>query len=51
MKEKEQTRILIIDNDESVRNSLSKALEKAGFMADTAENGTEAIEKANLISP
>jgi DNA-binding NtrC family response regulator len=46
MKEQEQTRILIIDDDESVRETVSKALEKAGFVVDTAENGREAIEKA-----
>jgi DNA-binding NtrC family response regulator len=46
MKEQEQTRILIIDDDESVRETVSKALEKAGYVVDTAENGTEAIEKA-----
>jgi DNA-binding NtrC family response regulator len=46
MKRREQTRILIIDDDESIRKTVSKALERAGYVVDTAENGTEAIEKA-----
>jgi DNA-binding NtrC family response regulator len=44
--EPEQTRILVIDDDESIRETLSKALEKAGYVVETAESGTEAIEKA-----
>jgi DNA-binding NtrC family response regulator len=46
MREQEQTRILIIDDDQSIRETLSKALEKAGYVVDTAEDGAEAIEKA-----
>jgi DNA-binding NtrC family response regulator len=46
MRELEQTRILIIDDDQSVRETLSKALENVGYVVDTAEDGTEAIEKA-----
>ena len=41
----ETARILLIDDDESVRKTISKALEKAGYKVDTAENGTEALEK------
>jgi DNA-binding NtrC family response regulator len=43
---KETARILLIDDDESIRKAVSKALEKAGYRVETAENGTEAIEKA-----
>jgi DNA-binding NtrC family response regulator len=46
MREHEQTRILIIDDDQSVRHTLSQALENAGYVVDTAKNGAEAIEKA-----
>ena len=46
MREQEQARILIIDDDESIRKTLSKALEKAGYVVDIAENGKEAIKKA-----
>jgi DNA-binding NtrC family response regulator len=40
------TRILVIDDDESIRNSFSTALRDVGFHVDTAENGTEAIKKS-----
>ena len=43
---KETARILLIDDDESIRKAVSKALEKAGYRVETAENGTQAIEKA-----
>jgi DNA-binding NtrC family response regulator len=46
MKEQQQTRILIIDDDQSIRVTLSKALENVGYVVETAENGAEAIEKA-----
>jgi DNA-binding NtrC family response regulator len=42
----ETARILLIDDDEFVRKTISKALEKAGYKVDTAENGAEALEKA-----
>jgi DNA-binding NtrC family response regulator len=38
-------RILLIDDDASIRRTISKALEKAGYKVDTAENGAEALEK------
>ena len=38
-------RILVIDDDESIRKTISKALEMAGYKVDTAENGKEALEK------
>jgi len=41
----ETARILLIDDDESIRKTISKALEKAGYKVDTAENGTQALEK------
>lgn len=39
-------RILLIDDDEVVRKTISKALLKAGYVVDCAENGEEALEKA-----
>jgi DNA-binding NtrC family response regulator len=39
-------RILVIDDDEIVRETLSIALEEEGYCVDTAENGKEAIEKS-----
>jgi len=43
----EAARILIVDDDESVRKSLIMILEEKGYSVDTAENGREAIEKSN----
>ena len=42
-----QTRILVIDDDESIRNTLSMILEHAGYTVDTAENGKLAIVKSS----
>jgi DNA-binding NtrC family response regulator len=42
-----KARILVVDDDESVRKSISTALNGAGYMVETAENGKEAIEKSN----
>jgi DNA-binding NtrC family response regulator len=46
MKETEQSRILVIDDQESIRKSLKLALEREGYLVDTAENGREAIRKS-----
>ncbi len=40
-------RILVVDDDESIRKSLEKILEGEGYAVDTAKNGKEAIEKSN----
>jgi DNA-binding NtrC family response regulator len=40
----ETARILVIDDDESVRKVLSAALEDEGYEVETAETGKEAIE-------
>lgn len=42
----ERTRILIVDDDESIRKILSTILEEEGYVVDTAENGKEAVEKS-----
>lgn len=42
----EQSRILIIDDQESIRKSLKLALEREGYLVETAENGREAIRKS-----
>jgi len=46
MKGIEESRILIIDDEESIRKSLKLALEREGYLADTAENGRDAIRKS-----
>ena len=43
----EHARILIIDDDESIRKILSAILEDEGYTVETAENGREAIDKTN----
>jgi len=42
----ESARILVIDDEESIRRTISMTLEHAGYRVDTAENGKQAIEKA-----
>jgi DNA-binding NtrC family response regulator len=42
----ERTRILVVDDDESVRKVLATILEEKGYLVDTAENGKEAIKKS-----
>jgi two-component system response regulator AtoC len=44
----EHARILIIDDDESIRKILSAILEDEGYAVETAENGREAIDKTNV---
>lgn len=40
-------RILVIDDDESVRKVLVAALEHEGYVVDTAERGSEAVGKSH----
>jgi DNA-binding NtrC family response regulator len=42
----ESARILVIDDEESIRRTISMTLEHAGYMVETAEDGKQAIEKA-----
>jgi len=46
MKELEQARILVIDDDEAVRKSHEVVLKANGYEVDVAENGKEAIKKS-----
>jgi len=39
-------KILIIDDDESIRKALSAVLEEKGYVVDTAQCGSEAIDKS-----
>jgi len=38
-------RIIVVDDDESIRKVLAIVLEEKGYTVDTAENGKQAIEK------
>ena len=42
----ESARILVIDDEESIRRTISMTLMRAGYIVDTAENGKQAIERA-----
>ena len=42
----ETARILVVDDDESIRKALSAVLEDKGYVVDTAQCGSEAIEKS-----
>lgn len=42
----ESARILVIDDEESIRRTVSMTLKHAGYSVDIAENGKEALEKA-----
>jgi DNA-binding NtrC family response regulator len=44
----EYARILVVDDDESIRKVLATILEEEGYVVDTAENGKEAIEKSHV---
>lgn len=43
----ENARILIVDDDESIRKALTAVLEEEGYVVDTAQSGNEAIEKCS----
>jgi DNA-binding NtrC family response regulator len=43
----ERARILVVDDDEGIRTTLTAILEEEGYKVDTAESGKEAILKSN----
>jgi DNA-binding NtrC family response regulator len=43
-------RILIIDDEETIRSSLSIILEDEGYLVDTTESGLDAIKKSSEIN-
>ncbi len=49
MNQEEQARILVIDDDDNVRNSLAAALRENGYLVDVAETGKDAIAKSMAI--
>ena len=44
-----QKRILIVDDEEIVRNSLQRVLKEAGYDVVTAANGREALDKMSQL--
>jgi DNA-binding NtrC family response regulator len=41
-------RILIVDDDQNIRKAFSSVLKSDGYLVDAAENGAEAIKKAEM---
>ena len=41
------TRIIVVDDDESIRKTMKAILEDEGYIVDLAESGKEAIQKTN----
>jgi len=46
----DNVRILVIDDEEDIRETLKAILENEGYIVDMAKNGEEAIEKAHRFS-
>jgi len=44
----ERTRILVVDDDESIRKTLAAILEDEGYAVETVDNGKDAIAKTNV---
>jgi DNA-binding NtrC family response regulator len=44
-----QARILVVDDDESIKNSLAAILQNEGYIVDVAESGSEAIKKSEVV--
>jgi DNA-binding NtrC family response regulator len=44
----QRARILVVDDDVSIRKTVSLVLAQAGYTVDTAENGEEAIAKSDV---
>lgn len=47
----EEKKILIVDDDENIRNLYLKALTKQGYIVSLAINGKEALEIINKLKP
>jgi DNA-binding NtrC family response regulator len=45
----ESPRILVIDDEESIRRTISLTLRHAGYKVDTAENGKQAVTMAEQV--
>ena len=45
----EQDRVLVVDDEESVRNLLQRALAEVGYNVVTAANGEEALDKVSQL--
>ena len=46
----EQVRVLVVDDEEPVRNLLQRVLKEAGYDVVTAANGQEALDKVSQLN-
>ena len=46
-----KNKILVVDDEESVRQVISYTLEQAGYTVDTAANGDECLDKVYSFEP
>ena len=51
MEQEKQATILIIDDDEVIRESCTKVLVREGYRVDSASDGPSGCKKARLIHP
>lgn len=49
--EEKKTTILVIDDEESMRDSCVQILSKGGYRAETAKDGSEGLEKIKKLKP
>jgi len=50
MSEPAHARILVVDDEETIRKSLTVVLGEKGYLVDTAESGREAINKSERLA-
>ena len=46
----EREKVLVVDDEETVRNLLQRTLEEAGYDVDTAANGEEALDRMSQLN-
>ena len=51
MERKNMTKIMVVDDEQDLREMLELMLHKEGFKTDTAENGSELLEKIDTFQP
>jgi CheY-like chemotaxis protein len=44
-------RVLLVDDDQTVRETARRVLESSGFVCDEADNGAKAIEQIPIFQP
>jgi len=50
-KDKKQSKVMIVDNEPDLREMLVLMLQKEGFETETAEDGSEFLEKIDMFNP